>query len=277
MTESARITSCGFIDPTGWGDHLVQNAWPVGGTVCPDRLAWPLFSECPFDRFGRLDMVSQYAVVVAEMSLRSRTDTSMGDETAIVLTTTVGSLAADLEFLAGMDAPGGASPTVFSYTLPSTAMAEVAIRFHIRGPCLCFLMPPDLLGVGLREGLRLVCRHEARRCLCIVADAMPACSLGMLPAEYRGGLARNSAYAFLIEGESSSETAVSTGLADMRVEARQQGSRADTSAHRAGGVASGLFRFLVAADPHDQVGIESPDVSSAREVLVVTKAAGTIS
>jgi len=276
MTESARITGCGFIDPTGWGDHLVQNTWPAGATVCPDRLAWRLFSESPFDRFGRLDMVSQYAVVAAEMSLRSRTDTSDDEETAIVLTT-AGSLAADLEFLASMGAPGGASPTAFSYTLPSTAIAEVAIRYHMKGPSLCLPKPPHLPEIGLREGLRLVCRQEARRCLCLVADAIPTCAMPLLPADHRGGLADHYAYAFLIEGGSPPRTAVSTGIADMRVEARQQVIRAETSPHRAGGVASQLCRFLRGADSHGQRGIESFEVSSTREVLIITKAADTIS
>src|SRR5689334_18859069 len=88
-------------------------------------------------RFGRLDRLSQLAVLAVE-SLGVDFDVEPKDRIGICLAAKSGSLATDVEYWKGRDAVGGPSPTLFAYTLPSSALGEIAIRYRLTGPNLCF-------------------------------------------------------------------------------------------------------------------------------------------
>ncbi len=268
MAESAHIAACGFIDAAGWGNAAARHAWPDGAAVCPRRLSWRLFSDSPMERFARLDMLSQYAMIAAEMCIGGAAQAGGDERTAIVLTTT-GCLAADLEFLAGVGAAGGASPTWFSYTLPSTAIAEVAIRWQLKGPSLCLLRPPNTGELGLWECFDTILHRQAPRCLCIVADAMPVGASPLLPPGYRPDLAGRYAYAFLIENGSHPTAPGAIGVADIRAGAQTGADRAATR-QSTRTVAGDLCRFLIC--PHDEANTDFR-VPSTWGALIVTKAA----
>src|SRR5580658_4230395 len=121
-------------------------------------------------RFKRLDLASQLALLAVE-SLGIDFDTQPRDRIGICLGARAGSLAADLEFWRGRDAVGGPSPTLFAYTLPSSAIGEIAIRYRLTGPNLCLVGGDSVLseaGDWLRRG-------EVEACLCVEYDvATPA-------------------------------------------------------------------------------------------------------
>ena len=75
-----------------------------------------------------------------------------------------GSLATDIEYWKGRDSVGGPSPSLFAYTLPSSALGEIAIRHHITGPGLCHFGGEDCL---VEEAERLIAEGEADGCICV--------------------------------------------------------------------------------------------------------------
>ena len=114
-------------------------------------------------RFGRLDLCSQLAVLAVER-LALDFDSFSRDRVGICLSAYGGSLATDVEYWKGRDAVGGPSPTLFAYTLPSSAVGEIAIRHRLTGPNLCIFGTSESL---LTEAGHLIRTGEAGGCLCV--------------------------------------------------------------------------------------------------------------
>src|SRR5215212_4071054 len=108
-------------------------------------------------RFGRLDFVSRLALVAVE-SLGVNFEALPRDRIGICLAVRAGSLTTDVEFWNGRDAVGGPSPTLFAYTLPSSAIGEIAIRYRLTGPNLCFVGSET---IAVSEARALIQSHEA--------------------------------------------------------------------------------------------------------------------
>ena len=94
-------------------------------------------------------------------------DSLSRDRIAILLSARTGSLPTDVTYWEGRDAVGGLSPTLFTYTLPSAAIGEIAIRHRITGPNLCFVGDDRDL---LREANDFLRRNEADACVCVFVD-----------------------------------------------------------------------------------------------------------
>ena len=127
-------------------------------------------------RFGRMDLASQLALLAVE-KLGVNFDEWPRDRIAICLASSAGSLATDAEYWQGRDQAGGPSPTLFTYTLPSAPLGEIAIRHRITGPNLCFITASrDEL---LEEAKDLLRRGEADVCVCVEVEVVTA-ALGEL-------------------------------------------------------------------------------------------------
>src|SRR5436190_8953297 len=89
-------------------------------------------------RFGRMDLMSQLVLLAVErlgVDFEARPRERIG----ICLATHAGSVSTDVEYWKGRNTAGGLSPTLFTYTLPSAAIGEIAIRHRLTGPNLCFV------------------------------------------------------------------------------------------------------------------------------------------
>jgi 3-oxoacyl-(acyl-carrier-protein) synthase len=138
-------------------------------------------------RFGRMDLTSQLALLAVE-PLAAHFDAVPRDRIAIGLAASAGSLATDIEYWDGRKIAGGLSPTIFTYTLPSAAIGEIAIRHRLTGPNLCFVGGDAALPVEAGE---LVRRGEADLCVCVFCDVVtPAAAeiIGRPAAERAGAL-----------------------------------------------------------------------------------------
>jgi 3-oxoacyl-(acyl-carrier-protein) synthase len=125
-------------------------------------------------RFGRMDLSSQLALLAVE-TFAPHFDSIARDRIAIVLAARAGSLPTDVNFWEGRNAAGGLSPTVFTYTLPSAAIGEIAIRHRLTGPNLCFVGDSRDVLVEAEGFLR---RDEADACVCVFMDVIsPALSI----------------------------------------------------------------------------------------------------
>ena len=119
-------------------------------------------------RFGRMDLLSQLALLAVE-ALGVNFDTQPRERIAICLAAKTGSLSTDAEYWKGRDAVGGLSPTLFTYTLPSAAIGEIAIRHRLTGPNLCFVGGS---GDVLPEAAELIRCSEADACLCVFVNVV---------------------------------------------------------------------------------------------------------
>ena len=160
------ITS--YIGPEGFGNSRTGlQPWPAGlaevlqrGEV-PDGAWAALFSaSCP--RFGRMDGLSRLGLMAVELLGVEFADK---DEVGVCLETNGGSVAADRQFLRTL------SPSVFTYTLPSTAIGEICIRHRLRGPVLCLMGVNGDGRQALEQAQSWLQTGEVKSCLCGYADA----------------------------------------------------------------------------------------------------------
>ena len=128
-------------------------------------------------RLGRLDLTSRLALLAVE-SLGVNFDSQPRDRIGICLAARAGSLATDFDFWRGRDLVGGPSPTLFAYTLPSTAIGEIAIRHRLTGPSLCVVGEDSILS----EGRELIQRGEVEACLCISCNVVTPAIAEMIQA-----------------------------------------------------------------------------------------------
>ena len=121
-------------------------------------------------RFGRMDLMSQLALLAVE-PLAAHFESVARHRIAICLAARTSSLATDLEYWKGHDNTGGPSPTLFTYTLPSAALGEIAIRHRITGPPLCFVGAGDEV---LTEATELLQQGEVDGCICVFVNVVSA-------------------------------------------------------------------------------------------------------
>jgi 3-oxoacyl-(acyl-carrier-protein) synthase len=130
------------------------------------------------NRFGRLDLASQLALLAVE-PLAIDFEKFPRERIAICLAAKAGSLSTDIEFWKGRDAVGGPSPTLFAYTLPSAAIGEIAIRHKLTGPNLCFTGDDRMLQSEAADLLR---RGEADACVCVFCEIISPAAAEMIHA-----------------------------------------------------------------------------------------------
>ena len=114
-------------------------------------------------RFGRMDLMSQLALLAVE-PLTAQFESIARDRIALCLVARSSSLATDVEYWKGRDNTGGPSPTLFTYTLPSAALGEIAIRHRITGPPLCFVGGAEDV---MAEAMDLLKSGAADGCVCV--------------------------------------------------------------------------------------------------------------
>ncbi len=124
-------------------------------------------------RFGRMDLMSQLALLAVE-PFAPQFESIARERIAICLVARSSSLATDVEYWKGRDNTGGPSPTLFTYTLPSAALGEIAIRHRITGPPLCFVGGGDDV---MAEAMNLLKSGAADGCVCVDVNVVsPALS-----------------------------------------------------------------------------------------------------
>jgi len=130
-------------------------------------------------RFGRMDLTSQLALLAVE-PMAGSFEAFARDRIAVLLAARTSSLSTDAEYWKGRAGAVGPSPTLFTYTLPSAALGEIAIRHRLTGPSLCFVGGGDELVAEARD---LIEREEADACVCVFADVISPALAEMISAK----------------------------------------------------------------------------------------------
>lgn len=180
------------------GDQLGTQAGSLRRAA--GKLRWKQLGRGSFPRFGRLDPLSRWALACVELlGLPRPLPDEQAQRTALLLGSELGCLSADLEFLASLDPPELASPTAFTYTLPSQAAGEIAVRWQIQGEVSCLMGGPDSGLLALWEGVQQVAEGRVDAALCVACEAVSA--RDREPARRLTGLRVNAARAFLVSNK----------------------------------------------------------------------------
>ena len=129
---------------------------------------WKNISSRPNERFGRFDLLTKYALAAVEL-LNLPLDEPKDSSKALILETQSGSLAVDEHYYSSKQ-QNPPSPALFTYTLPSVALGEIAIRYRLTGPNLTILSQNIAGTLGLLESARMLWRKECSEVIFIMAN-----------------------------------------------------------------------------------------------------------
>lgn len=180
--------------PSGMFSPRGHAAWLDGQTGPQDVKREQVLSK-PYPGFGKLYIADRLSFAAAAL-LFSSCENRAGDKSGIVLGIPAGSFSTDLQYMETVQ-NGFPSPAIFSATLPSSAIADIAIYFGIKGPnrIIAGASTSGLCAFDL--GVMMLLNGKASTMLVVSVHAVePAhmCS-PLLPAY---AAVENSAYAFLL-------------------------------------------------------------------------------
>lgn len=165
------------------------------------RIAWREEFGGDARAFRRLDPTTRMVWIAAAACGLDELPEPLRERTGLVLASASGCLAADLRFAAGLHVTAGIEPALFAYTLPSTALGEVAIRHRLRGPTLFLSVPSGREAAGVDAGLDLISAGEADAALVLCGGWLPA-----VVAEPVGAVAETRIDALLLRPAEASAT-----------------------------------------------------------------------
>ena len=193
MNYSACVASFGAVLPSGILSPEGLIIWKAGQGVLD--VSRDQILDKPYPGFGKLAMADRMAFAASSVALRGQ-EGFTGETCGISLGIPFGSLSTDFRYMESV-ANGFPSPALFSATLPSSPLADIAIFHAIKGPCRVLCNAAGA-GIGaLEQGLSLLhCKKAASvlvMLLQVIDPADAACPLiaGTAPRETR-------AYAFLL-------------------------------------------------------------------------------
>jgi 3-oxoacyl-(acyl-carrier-protein) synthase len=146
-----------------------------------DGLRWSLVAASDPSRFARMDFMCRLGLLAAEL-LAAGFDTmtpARRERVGVCVETFTGSLDTDVRFARTP------RPSLFAYTLPSTLIGEVCIRYRLMGPVLCLVAPQPAAGQGLVEAAEWIRQGDADACLCLSCEALDREAAAALPENLR--------------------------------------------------------------------------------------------
>lgn len=178
MTRTARIVSAAVVDARGIaGSTGVVFTWvALGINPLARACGWPRAFGHDCEKFRRMDLLSRSVLLAAEVA-GAGADGALGPavraETALVSAGAFGCLDSDVRFARGLMPGAEIEPAVFSYTLSSTSLGELAIRHGLTGPCYALSTAPGAEGEGLLEARGVLEGGEAAAAVVCLGDAVP--------------------------------------------------------------------------------------------------------
>jgi 3-oxoacyl-(acyl-carrier-protein) synthase len=162
---NASILACGIVDEVGIaGTRGVTATWQdlemqVPGTGKTMKV---LFDKAD-PTFRRIDMLARSLVLACEAAdLEALLTPAQRQEASICVESDLGALATDLNFASSLN-DECVHAGIFPYSLTSTSLGEVALRYKLRGPTISMSVRDGDAGESLREALRMLncgdCSH----------------------------------------------------------------------------------------------------------------------
>ena len=171
---AAVIKAASWLNSDGYGNDLTgMHQWPQEiehaiRSGNPEAAHWSILFSSDAARFGRMDLMSRLGLMAAELldAGLAEMPQKTRDRLGICVETTAGSLSTDLKFLQTPRA------SLFTYTLPSTVIGEICIRYRVRGPLLCLICGALTTEDALSEAVHWLRTGEAEGCICLFCDVL---------------------------------------------------------------------------------------------------------
>ena len=130
-------------------------------------------------RFARMDRLAQLSLTTAAAALKAAVDNGASppedeEQAGAVLGSCFGAHLSNEQFQRGLmeEGQGGASPALFPYTLPSSAVGEVSIQLGLQGPLVTLARGPSSGLAALATASDLLDDGQARWMLAGAADTL---------------------------------------------------------------------------------------------------------
>jgi hypothetical protein len=189
------IHAFGGVDDRGLHSAAGTKPWDAG-QAGPDEVRRDQVLDKLYPAFGKLTLPDKLAFAASSIALASAGTAPLA-ACGICLASDFGSFSTDLRYQESI-AAGFPSPAIFSSTLPSSAISDVAIYFGIKGPnrVLC---GPDAIVDIFACASRLIAHEKCACALVIVLSAVEAQDR-QSPIARRPEAMSNAAWAFLLSG-----------------------------------------------------------------------------
>ncbi|MFN3239892.1 MAG: beta-ketoacyl synthase N-terminal-like domain-containing protein [Planctomycetota bacterium] len=174
MSLTATVLACGVVDEHGIsGTRGVTATWQELETAPPGtgRTLKAVFGKSDAT-FRRIDLPARALVLACEAAGLDQVLTEpQRNEAAICVETDVGSLTTDVDFQLSLE-DEVVHAGIFPYSLTSTSLGEVALRYKLRGPTISMSVLESAPGESLREALRMLAAEDVPFVVAGVADAL---------------------------------------------------------------------------------------------------------
>jgi 3-oxoacyl-(acyl-carrier-protein) synthase len=177
------VLAASYLGPEGFGNDLTGLRpwpWPLAEELARGELAglhWSLLSASDPSRFLRMDLMCRLGFMAVELldaHFEARPAVQR-DRLGVCVESFTGSLDTDIRFA---QTP---RPSIFAYTLPSTVIGEICIRFGFRGPVLSLVAErPGGENAGT-EAAAWLATGEADLALCLSLEALNPSTARTLP------------------------------------------------------------------------------------------------
>lgn len=190
MTRTATVLACGAMDRSGiYGSRGTAVTWPELGADPPGTGKTVFKVSGKTDAtFRRIDFPARALVLACEAAGVNHVLTeAQRAETAICVETELGSLTTDVDFQRSLK-EDVVQAGIFPYSLTSTSLGELALRYQLRGPTVSISVLEQCPGEALREAIRILEAGDAPFVVAGCADAAREAAAGF-DAEMRAVVA----------------------------------------------------------------------------------------
>jgi hypothetical protein len=194
MSTRLYLESCAALLPEGILTHDKTTAWK-NGQAGPSDVTRDQVLDRPYLSFGKLSLPDRLAFSAASLALAGTT-IAEPESAAICLGLPAGSLSTDLRYMESVIA-GFPSPAVFSATLPSSAITDIAIFFGLKGENRVIAGGADSGLIALECGCAMLTGGKAGTVVVLSVNALERQdrSSPLVPPDFDS---QNRAYAFLL-------------------------------------------------------------------------------
>jgi 3-oxoacyl-[acyl-carrier-protein] synthase II len=168
-----QITGIGWVTASGMGCAKGHDGFAMQNGKLPEIKPESVFNKS-YPYFRRMDAYSRLGLVAIALALKDADLDQWAEKRniGIIVSTEYGCLHTDLDYFETVRSQNGigASPALFSYTLPSTFLGEAAIRFGLTGTTFVINAPGSLGTACLQLALESIAVGDADKMLCGVCD-----------------------------------------------------------------------------------------------------------
>jgi len=179
---SGQITGIGWVTANGTGCVKAHDRFAMPNGKLPEIKPESVFSM-PYPYFRRMDAYSRLGLTALALALKDANLDGWTEKRniGIIVSTVYGCLHTDMDYFRTATSQNGigASPALFSYTLPSTFLGEAAIQFGLTGTTFAINAPGPLGRACLELALESIAAGESDKMLCGVCDLNTPPLLGL--------------------------------------------------------------------------------------------------